>query len=116
MPIRLIFLVSGTPLDYWDSEDISLEMSDHPNIWTEGSREDFSSLAGFEVAGLVFIYLLLKLLLILRSGVLQKRMVTLVWSVAVLFCRFLVSCKLCNVLNSGVLLLLCTLIALSSWY
>ena len=26
-------------------------MSGHPNIWTDGSREDFSSLGGFEVAG-----------------------------------------------------------------
>ena len=29
----------------------ALEMSDHPNIWTDGSREDFSSVGGFEVAG-----------------------------------------------------------------
>ena len=26
-------------------------MSDHPNVWTAGSREDFSSIGGFEVAG-----------------------------------------------------------------
>ena len=26
-------------------------MSDHPNIWTDGSREDFSSVGGFEIAG-----------------------------------------------------------------
>ena len=26
-------------------------MPDHPNIWTDGSREDFSSIGGFEVAG-----------------------------------------------------------------
>ena len=26
-------------------------MSDHPNIWTDGSREDFSSFGGFQVAG-----------------------------------------------------------------
>ena len=26
-------------------------MSEHPNIWTDGSREDFSSVGGFEVAG-----------------------------------------------------------------
>ena len=26
-------------------------MSDHPDIWTDGSREDFSSIGGFEVAG-----------------------------------------------------------------
>ena len=26
-------------------------MSDHPNIWTDGGREDFTSVGGFEVAG-----------------------------------------------------------------
>ena len=40
-----------TPPDYWDVADISLEMPDHPNVWTDGSREDFSALGGFEVAG-----------------------------------------------------------------
>ena len=40
-----------TPPEYWDAGDIALEMSDHPNIWTDGSREDFSSLGGFEVTG-----------------------------------------------------------------
>ena len=29
------------PLDYWVTDDIALEVSDHPNIWTDGSREDF---------------------------------------------------------------------------
>ena len=40
-----------TTPDYWDAADIALEMLDHPNVWTDGSREDFSSLGGFEVAG-----------------------------------------------------------------
>ena len=40
-----------TPPDYWDAADIALEMPDHPNVWTDGSREVFSSLGGFEVAG-----------------------------------------------------------------
>ena len=40
-----------TPPDYWDADDIALEMSDHPNIYSDGSREDFSSVGGFEVAG-----------------------------------------------------------------
>ena len=26
-------------------------MPDYPNVWTDGSREDFSSIGGFEVAG-----------------------------------------------------------------
>ena len=26
-------------------------MPEHPNVWTDGSREDFSSIGGFEVAG-----------------------------------------------------------------
>ena len=40
-----------TPPDYWDADDIALKMSDTPNVWTDGSREDFSSTGGFEVAG-----------------------------------------------------------------
>ena len=28
-----------------------MEMADRPNIWTDGSREDFSTVGGFEVAG-----------------------------------------------------------------
>ena len=40
-----------TPPEFWDADDIALDMSDHPNIWTDGSREDFSSVGGFEVAG-----------------------------------------------------------------
>ena len=38
------------PPDHWDADDIALEMSDRPNFWTDGSREDFSSIGGFEVA------------------------------------------------------------------
>ena len=45
------FDAAWTPLDYWDADDIALEMSEHPNVWTDGSREDFSSIGGFEVAG-----------------------------------------------------------------
>ena len=37
--------------DYWDADDIASEMSKHPNIWTDCSREDFSSVGGYEVAG-----------------------------------------------------------------
>ena len=42
---------SWTPPDCWDADDIALEMPEYPNIWTDGSREDFSSIGGFEVAG-----------------------------------------------------------------
>ena len=42
---------SWTPPDYWDADDIALEMPEYPNIWTDGSREDFSSIGGFGVAG-----------------------------------------------------------------
>ena len=45
------FVDCWTPPDYWDADDIALEMTDHPNVWTDGSREDFSSVGGFEVAG-----------------------------------------------------------------
>ena len=44
-------LAGWTPPEYWDADDIALEKSDHPDIWTDGSREDFSSAGGFEVAG-----------------------------------------------------------------
>ena len=57
----LLFILSGaypvdfadswTPPEYWDADDIALEMTDHPNVWTNGGREDFSSVGGFEVAG-----------------------------------------------------------------
>ena len=40
-----------TPPEDWDVDDIALEMADHPDVWTDGSREDFSSAGGFEVAG-----------------------------------------------------------------
>ena len=36
-----------TPPDYWDAADVALEMPEHPNVWTDGSREDFSSIGGF---------------------------------------------------------------------
>ena len=45
------FVDCWTPPDYWDADDIALEKTDHPNVWTHGSREDFSSVGGFEVAG-----------------------------------------------------------------
>ena len=45
------FAAAWTPPDYWDADDIALEVPERPNIWTDGSREDFSSIGGFEVAG-----------------------------------------------------------------
>ena len=45
------FAAAWTPPDYWDADDIALEIPEYPNIWTDGSREDFSSIGGFEVAG-----------------------------------------------------------------
>ena len=45
------FAAAWTPPEYWDADDIALEIPDRPNIWTDGSREDFSSIGGFEVAG-----------------------------------------------------------------
>ena len=86
------FAGSWTPPEYWDADDTALEMSEYPNVWSDGSREDFSS-GGFEVAGAV--------------GERQKSMVMLDWSVAVLLCLFPVSCRLFDVLNSGALLLPC---------
>ena len=45
------FSSSWTPPDHWDADDIALEMSEYPNIWTDGCREDFSSVGVYEVAG-----------------------------------------------------------------
>ena len=45
------FSCCWNPPEYWDADGIALEMSDTPNVWTDGSTEDFSSVGGFEVAG-----------------------------------------------------------------
>ena len=42
---------SWSPPECWDADDIALEMPEHPNIWTDGRREDFTPVGGFEVAG-----------------------------------------------------------------
>ena len=55
---------SWTPPEYWDADDIASGMPEHPDVWTGGIREDFSSIGGFEVAG-AGVYLLLRLLLII---------------------------------------------------
>ena len=49
------------PPEYWDADDIASEKPGYPNIWTGGSREDFSSIGGFEVAG-AGVYLLASVL------------------------------------------------------
>ena len=64
-------------------------------------------LVGLRLLVLVSIYLLLNLLLKVRFGERQRSMVMLAWSVAVLFCLFLVSCRQLSGLNSAVLFLLC---------
>ena len=95
------FSGAWTPPDYWDAADIALDMPEHPNVWTDGSREDFSSLGGFEVAGAGVCLPALNLRLRTGFGEQQKSMAMLVWNVAVLFCLFPVLCRLFNVLNSG---------------
>ena len=42
----LDFASCWTPPEYWDADDVALGMSEYPNIWTDGSREDFSSTGG----------------------------------------------------------------------
>ena len=51
MVLILLILVVLAPPEYWDAADVALEMPEHPNIWTDGGREDFTSIGGFEVAG-----------------------------------------------------------------
>ena len=36
--------------DFWDADDLAMEKTDVPNIWTDGSRED-CPVGVFEVAG-----------------------------------------------------------------
>ena len=98
------FASCWTPPEYWDAADIALEMFEYPNIRTDGSREDFSSVGGFEVAG-AGVYLPASDVAF-ESAVL-KSMVMLDWSVAVLLCLFPGLCRLFSVLNSGVLFLPC---------
>ena len=40
----------GVPPDFWDAEDLAIEIGEHPCVWTDGSREDYAT-GGFEVAG-----------------------------------------------------------------
>ena len=44
-------LVVGLRLSVGMLLTLPWKMSNYPNIWTGGSREDFSSIGGFEVAG-----------------------------------------------------------------
>ena len=101
------FVDCWTPPDYWDADDIALEMTEHPNVWTDGCREDFSSVGGFEVAGAGVYLPASELAFENLVWVRLKSMVMLVWSVAVLFCFFLVSCRRFSVLSFGVLFLPC---------
>ena len=54
---------SWTPPEYWDADDIALEMTEHTNIWTDGSREDFFLLGALKLLVVVSTCLLLNLLL-----------------------------------------------------
>ena len=82
-------------------------MPEYPNFWTDGSREDFSSIGGFEVAG-AGVYLPASELAFEGS----------IWGTVeeygdarlercVLFCLFPVFFRLFSVLSSGVLFLPC---------
>ena len=110
MLIPVDFAGAWTPPEYWDAADIALEMTEHPDIWTDGSREDFSSIGGFEVAGAGVYLLASELAFDGLSWEQQRSMVMLAWSVVVLFCLFPVSCRPFSVPSSGVPLLLYRLI------
>ena len=101
------FAAAWTPPDYCDAEDIALEIPEHPNIWTDGSRKDFSSIGGFEVAG-AGVYLPASEIAFDNSvwGTVEEHTAMLSLSVAVLFFLSLGFCRLFSVLNFGVLLLL----------
>ena len=106
--------VHWAPPDCWDADDVALEMSDHPNIWTEGRTSLLS--VGLKWLALVFTCLLLR-----------SAFESAVWGVAEEFgdallerCRAFVpvpgvSAKLSSVLSSGVPLLPCRLTGLAIW-
>ena len=107
------YAAAWTPPDYWDADDIALEI--YLSILTSGlmvAERISPLLVALKLLVLVFTFLLLSLLLIIRFGARLKSMVMLGLSVAVLFYLSLGYCKLFNVLNSGVLLLLCRLTGL----
>ena len=104
-----------TPPDHWDAADIALEMSEYPNIWTDGSSEGLL-LCRCKVAG-AGVYLPASELAFEGSGLGNGRRV---WgcsteSVAVLSCLFPGSCRLFSVLNSGELFLPCRRTGLAIW-
>ena len=102
------------PPEYGDADDIALEMLDHLNVWDDGSRDNFSSVGGFEVAG-VGAYLPAS----------ELAFDGLVWGtveeygdarcIAALLCQFLVFFSLSSVLSFGVPSLLCRPIGLAIW-
>ena len=73
------------PPDFWDADDLALEMTDTPNFWTDGGRED-CPVGGFEVAGAGVYLLPQRRLCAVLSGVWRRSMVMPGWSVAVLLC------------------------------
>ena len=88
------------------------------SILTSGlmvAEKIFPLLGASRLLALELISLLLKLPLIIPFGARLKSMVMLGLSVAVLFFLSLEFCKLCNVLSSGVPLLLCRLTGLVIW-
>ena len=101
----------------WDLS-LKLDLVRGKYLLTSGlmvAEKIFPLLGASRLLALVLISLLLKLPLIIRFGARLKSMVMLGLSVAVLFFLSLVFCRLCNVLNSGVLLLLCRLAGLVIW-
>ena len=100
--------------EFWDADDLALEMTDAPSIWTDGSGKTIL-LVGSRLLALVCISLHLKRLCVVLFGVLRRNMVMLDWSVAALSCRSLARFRLFSVLNFGVLLLLCSRTRLVIW-
>ena len=105
MLILLTLVDCWTRPEYWDADEIALEMTDHPNVWTDGNREDFSSVGGFEVAR-AGVYLPASELAFEGSvwGTVEE-CVMLDWSVAVFFCLSLGNADCCCSCHAGVLAL-----------
>ena len=76
------FDAAWTPPDYWDADDVALEMPEHPNMVAERT---FPLLGALKLLVLACTSLLLSLLLITWFGARLKSMAMLSLSVAVLF-------------------------------
>ena len=100
--------------DFWDADDIALEMVDRPNIWADGSRER-CPVGGFEIAGSNVYFITSEASLLGSVWVFPRSMVMVGWIGVVLLCLSLALCSLFSALSSGALFWLFKLTILVTW-